>query len=91
MKTHELTHADLGQMLLYVNYYDKECLSEGDNPTLGLVLCTKKSEKMVSYLLDDKAKKIFASKYQLYLPSEQELSAELTRELKQLKYKADKK
>ena len=87
LKTRELTHADLGQMLLYVNYYDKECLTEGDNPTLGLVLCTEKSDRMVSYLLDDKAKKIFASKYQLYLPTEEELTAELNRELKILKHK----
>lgn len=85
LKTRELTHADLGQMLLYVNYYDKECLTEGDNPTLGLVLCTEKSDTMVKYLLDDKAKKIFASKYQLHLPTEAELTAELKRELKILK------
>ena len=85
LKTHELTHADLGQMLLYVNYYDKECLTTGDNPTLGLVLCTEKSDSMANYLLGDKAKKIFASKYQLHLPTEKELAAELNRELKILK------
>ena len=87
LKTHELTHADLGQMLLYVNYYDRECLTEGDNPTLGLVLCTKKSDSMASYLLGEKSKQIFASKYQFHLPSEKELEAEIMRELKLLKYK----
>lgn len=85
LKTHELTHADLGQMLLYVNYYDRECLSEGDNPTIGLVLCTEKSDGMANYLLGDKAKQIFASKYQFHLPSEEELEAELKRELHQLR------
>lgn len=84
LKTRELTHADLGQMLLYVNYYDRECLTEGDNPTLGLVLCTEKSDSMASYLLGEKAKQIFASKYQFHLPSEKELEAELKRELKLL-------
>lgn len=86
LKTHELTHADLGQMLLYVNYFDRECLTPGDNPTIGLVLCTEKSESMANYLLGEKAKQIFASKYQFHLPSEKELEAELKRELKQLKH-----
>lgn len=85
LKTRELTHTDLGQMLLYVNYYDRECLSEGDNPTLGLILCTEKSDSMANYLLGDKAKKIFASKYQLHLPTEKELEKELKRELEKLK------
>ena len=85
IKMNELTHADLGQMLLYVNYYDRECLTEGDNPTIGLVLCTKKSDGMANYLLGDKAKQIFASKYQLHLPTEKELETELKRELRLLK------
>ena len=47
IKTHPITHADLGQMQLYVNYFDMEVKSESDNPTIGLVLCTKKNKKMV--------------------------------------------
>lgn len=86
LKTHELTHSDLGQIMLYVNYYDREFLSEGDNPTIGLVLCTEKSDNMANYLLGDKAKQIFASKYQLHLPSEKELETELRRELNELKH-----
>jgi len=86
LKTHPLTHADLGQMLLYVNYFDKEIKMDNDNPTLGLVLCTEKSNAMVKYMLDEKANKIFASTYHLYLPSEKELETELRRELKQLKH-----
>jgi len=85
LKTHELTHSDLGQIMLYVNYYDRECLSEGDNPTIGLVLCTEKSDNMANYLLGDKAKQIFTSKYQLHLPSEKELEVELRREIKELR------
>lgn len=86
LKTHPLTHADLGQMLLYVNYFDKEIKMENDNLTLGLVLCTQKSDAMVKYMLDEKANKIFASTYQFHLPSEKELEAELKREFEQLKH-----
>ena len=50
LKTHKLTHGDLGQMQLYVNYFDKEIKMENDNPTIGLVLCTEKSDAMVKYL-----------------------------------------
>lgn len=84
LKTHKLTHADLGQMQLYVNYYDKEIKMANDNPTIGLILCTQKSDSMVQYLLGDKAKQIFASTYQFHLPSEKELEAELKREVEQL-------
>ncbi len=86
IKTHPLTHANLGQMLLYVNYFDKEIKMENDNPTLGLVLCTQKSDAMVKYMLDEKANKIFASTYQFHLPSEKELETELKRELKEFKH-----
>ncbi len=85
IKTHELTHGDLGQMLFYVNYYDQEIVSEEDNPTIGLILCTKKNEAMVKYTLGEKNKQVFASKYQFHLPTEQELEAELKREIKEIK------
>lgn len=85
LKTQKLTHGDLGQMLLYVNYFDQEVISEGDDPTIGLVLCTEKSDAMVKYTLGDKAKQIFASKYQFHLPSEEELEIELIREIKEIK------
>lgn len=86
IKTGKLTHADLGQMQLYVNYYDQEIVTRGDNPTIGLILCTKKSEKMVKYTLGEKAKRIFASKYQFHLPTEAELEAELKREIKEIQH-----
>jgi len=82
LKTHKLKHADLGQMQLYVNYFDEEIKQEDDSPTIGLVLCTEKSEEMAKYMLGDKAKQIFASKYQLHLPTEEQLAREIKRELK---------
>jgi len=83
LKIGKLNHQDLGQLQLYVNYYDQERRTEGDNPTLGLILCTDKNEAVVRYTLGpDQQKKIFASRYKLYLPTEAELKAELRRELR---------
>lgn len=87
LKLKTLTHSDLGQMLFYVNYYDKEIITEGDNPTIGLVLCTKKSDAMVQYTLGEKSQKIFAKKYQFHLPTEEELTLELEREMKEIEKK----
>jgi len=84
LKVKPLTHADLGQMLLYVNYFDQELKMANDNPTIGLVLCTAKHDGMVKYLLGDKAKQIFASTYQFHLPTEQELESELKREIRSI-------
>lgn len=85
LKVGKLTHADLGQMQLYVNYFDHERRTEGDGPTLGLILCTDKNDAVVKYLLgQDQSKKIFASRYKLHLPTEAELASELKREVKEL-------
>ena len=85
LKVGKLTHQDLGQLELHVNYYDRERLTPGDNPTLGLILCTDKNDAVVRYTLGpDREKKIFATRYKLHLPSEAELKAELRRELRQL-------
>lgn len=85
LKAGKLTHQDLGQLQLYVNYYDQERRTEGDNPTLGLILCTDKNDAVVRYTLGpDQRKKIFASRYKLYLPTEAELKAELKREIREL-------
>ena len=81
IKTKKLSHADLGQMQLYVNYFDQEIITQSDNPTIGLILCTKKSDEMVKYMLGDKANQIFASTYQLHLPTEEELKVEIQREI----------
>lgn len=86
LKAGKLTHADLGQLQLYVNYFDMERRSSDDAPTLGLILCADKNDAMVKYLLGDKKEKnIFTSRYKLNLPTVAELKAELRRELKQLK------
>lgn len=85
LKVGKLTHADLGQLQLYVNYYDEHRLTPGDQPTLGLILCTDKNDAVVKYTLGrDQSKKIFASRYKLHLPSERELLAELKREIRRL-------
>jgi hypothetical protein len=86
LKIGKLTHGDLGQMQLYANYFDQERRTAGDNPTLGLILCTDKNDAVVKYLLGpDLLKKIFTSRYKLHLPTEAELVTELKREAQILK------
>lgn len=80
LKIDELTHQDLGQMQMYVNYYTRELMNEGDNPPIGIVLCADKSDAVVKYTLPENNTQIFASKYMLYLPTEAELKKELERE-----------
>lgn len=64
-------------MQMYVNYYTREMMNDGDNPPIGIVLCSDKSETIVKYTLSEKNTQIFASKYKLYLPTEAELRSEL--------------
>ena len=80
LKVCTLTHQDIGQMDFYVRYFEKEEKIEGDNPSIGLILCSDKNETMVMYTLLEDSKHIFASKYKLYLPTEEELKEELERE-----------
>ncbi|MBP5162441.1 MAG: DUF1016 family protein [Spirochaetales bacterium] len=80
LKTGDLTHQDLGQMQMYVHYYERELMNEGDNPPIGIVLCADKSESIVKYTLPESEKNIFTSKYMLYLPTEEELKQELQQE-----------
>lgn len=80
LKTDRLTHADLGQMQMYVNYYERELMNPGDNPPIGIVLCTDKGADLVRYTLPLDEKRIFAAKYRLVLPTEEQLLAELRRE-----------
>lgn len=85
LKVGKLTHADLGQIQFYVNYYDRERRTEGDNPTLGLILCPDKNDAVVKYTLGEQQERnIFASRYQLHLPTVEELENELRRELRYL-------
>lgn len=80
LKTRPLRHEDLGQMMMYVHYYERELMNPGDNPPIGIVLCTDKGADLVRYTLSETDKNIFAAKYRLVLPSEEELLAEIRRE-----------
>lgn len=80
LKIGDLTHQDLGQMQMYVHYYERELMNEGDNPPIGIVLCADKSDAVVRYTLPENETQVFASKYKLYLPTEEELLKELKRE-----------
>lgn len=73
LKIGELKHQDLGQMQMYVNYYDREVKLEDENKTIGIVLCQNKSEAVVEYTLPENNEYIFASRYKTVLPSKEEL------------------
>ena len=73
MKTERLTHAAIGQMDMYVRMYNNLKKSADDNPTIGIILCTDKDETIVKYSVLAENEKLFASKYRLYLPKEDEL------------------
>lgn len=73
LKIGEIKHQDLGQMQMYVNYYDREIRIEDENKTIGIVLCKDKSESVVEYTLPENNEQIFASKYKTVLPSKEEL------------------
>ena len=68
-----MKHQDIGQMQMYVNYYDREMKLEDEHNTIGLILCKEKSELLVEYTLPESNKQIFASRYETILPSKKEL------------------
>ncbi|WP_026777320.1 YhcG family protein [Polaribacter sp. Hel_I_88] len=74
IKTHKLTHQDLGQLQMYVNYYDRTEKQETENNTIGILLCTDKNDTMVEFALPEKNATILASQYQLYLPKKEEIT-----------------
>ena len=76
LKLDKLTHQDLGQMQMYVNFFDRYVKTEGENPTIGIVLCKRKKDALIELTLPKNAN-IFASQYQLYLPSKEELRQQL--------------
>jgi len=80
LKTGELSHQDVGQMDMYVRMFDDMQRTETDNPTIGIILCTDKDETIVKYSVLNGNEKLFATKYKMYLPTEQELIAEIERE-----------
>ncbi len=80
-KCGELTHADAGQMNFYLNYFRENETAEGENPPIGIILCSRKNEVYAKYVLGNLNNKIFASKYKLALPSENELKEQIKQEL----------
>jgi predicted nuclease of restriction endonuclease-like (RecB) superfamily len=80
LKTEKLTHQDIGQMDMYVRMFDDLKRGEGDNPTLGIILCADKDETLVHYSVLRESQQLFASKYQMLLPTETELAAMLAHE-----------
>ncbi|MEI6897147.1 MAG: PDDEXK nuclease domain-containing protein [Psychromonas sp.] len=80
LKIGKLKHQDVGQMDTYIRLYDEQVISDDDNPTMGLVLCSEKSEAVVKYSVLSDQKQLFAAKYLAHLPSEEELRIELQKE-----------
>ena len=77
LKTGDLIHQDIGQMQMYVNYYTRELMNEGDNPPIGLLLCATKSDTLVRLTLPEDNKQIYAAKYLDYMLTEEEIKREL--------------
>ena len=80
LKTKKITHQDVGQMDMYVRMYDELKKAPDDNPTIGLILCSDKKDTIVKYSVLNDNKNLFASKYQLYLPTEEELAREIEKQ-----------
>ncbi len=80
LKLGKLTHQDLGQMQMYVNFFDRFQRAEHEAKTIGIVLCSEKNDAMVKITLPEDNAQIVATRYQMYLPTEEELRAELARE-----------
>lgn len=81
IKTHKLTHQDIGQLQMYVNYYDRVEKLSDENPTIGILLCAHKNDAVVKFTLPENEKHIIASQYELYLPTEKQLLDEVNKEL----------
>ena len=77
LKTTQITHQDVGQMDMYIRMYDELKRSEGDNPTIGIVLCSDTDDDIARYSVMHGNEQLFASKYKLYLPTKEELKAEI--------------
>lgn len=81
IKTTKFTHQDIGQLQMYVNYYDRYEKKDFENPTIGILLCAEKNNAVVKISLPENNKTIFASEYKLYLPTEQQLIEEVKKEI----------
>lgn len=81
LKRGKLTHQDVGQMDMYVRIFEDKMRGEGDNPTIGLILCSDKNEAVAKYSILAENKQIFASKYKLHLPTEEQLEREILKDI----------
>ncbi|MPL56220.1 putative nuclease YhcG [bioreactor metagenome] len=90
IKTQKLTHQDIGQLQMYVNYYDRIEKLPHENPTIGILLCASKNDAVVKFTLPENQKQIVASQYELYLPTEKQLLEELNKELESFEGKEKK-
>ena len=81
IKTHKLTHQDIGQLQMYVNYYDRVEKQDFEKPTIGILLCADKNDAVVKFTLPEENNSVVASKYQLYLPTEAQLLSEITKNI----------
>jgi predicted nuclease of restriction endonuclease-like (RecB) superfamily len=88
IKNTKLTHQDIGQLQMYVNYYDRYEKQDFESPTIGILLCTDKNDAVVKITLPENNSTIIASKYQLYLPTEQQLIEEVKREIEKFDRKS---
>ena len=77
LKIGELAHKDIGQMQMYVNFYDRQIKLPEENPTIGIILCKEENKTVVEFTLPLENKQIFAKQYKLYLPSKEELKKQL--------------
>jgi predicted nuclease of restriction endonuclease-like (RecB) superfamily len=84
IKTQKITHQDIGQLQMYVNYFDRTEKLEYENPSIGILLCADKNDTLVRYSLPENSKNILASKYELYLPSATQLINAVNEEMKKL-------
>jgi predicted nuclease of restriction endonuclease-like (RecB) superfamily len=84
IKTHKITHQDVGQLQMYVNYFDRVEKLKHENNSIGILLCADKNDAMVKFSLPENNTKIVASKYQLYLPTEKQLIDELKKEIQKI-------
>lgn len=89
IKTNKLTHQDIGQLQMYVNYYDRVEKLPHENPTIGILLCADKNDAVVRFTLPENQKQIIASQYELYLPTEKQLLEEVNKELEGFEEKSN--
>lgn len=80
LKMGKLSHQDIGQMQMYVNYYERTQMTEGENPPIGIILCAERNRAVVRFTLPEDKKQIFVSRYVPYIPTKEELQAEIMRE-----------